>query len=182
MQTLPGPEDVLAFWRAAGPQKWFGKDAAFDGAIAARFTGLCEAAAAGKLASWEDTPESALALVLVLDQFPRNIFRGDPRAYACDPRAREVAARARSRRFDQQVALEERQFFYLPLMHSEQLKDQECCLELAKAHGEAEFARYAQVHADIIRRFGRFPHRNACLGRGTSSDEQAFLDAGGFAG
>lgn len=175
-------EDVLAFWRAAGPDKWFEKDAAFDAEIAARFAGLWRAAAAGELDSWEDAAEGALALVIVLDQFPRNMFRGQARMYEADARARAVAARAMTRGFDRQVAPLERRFFYLPLMHSEELADQECCLALAADYGDDEFARYAAHHADIVRRFGRFPHRNAALGRATSAEEQAFLDGGGFTG
>jgi uncharacterized protein (DUF924 family) len=177
--TDAAPQDVLAFWRAAGPTKWFKKDAAFDAEIAARFSGLWQAAAAGRLARWEETPEGALALVIVLDQFPRNMFRGEARAFDTDVRARAVADRAIARGFDRDVA--ERQFFYLPLMHSEELADQERCLTAARACGE-EFVRYAEEHADIIRRFGRFPHRNAVLGRITTPGEQAFLDSGGFAG
>ena len=177
-----GPADVLAFWRAAGPDKWFKKDAAFDAEIGRRFLALWQAAAAGELASWEAVPESALALVIVLDQFPRNMFRGNGRTYASDALARAVANRAIERGFDQQMPRGERQFFYLPFMHSENLADQERCVDLARAYGDDEFNKYAEQHTDIIRRFGRFPHRNATLARATSPEEQAFLDAGGFAG
>ena len=118
----------------------------------------------------------------MLDQFPRNIFRGDPRTYATDELALAVAEHAIRRGFDRQVSHPERQFFYLPFMHSENIADQERCLELARHYGDDEFSKYAEQHADIIRRFGRFPHRNAMLGRATGADEQAFLDAGGFAG
>jgi uncharacterized protein (DUF924 family) len=177
-----GPLDVLAFWRSAGPDKWFEKDAAFDAEVAARFAGLWHTAAEGGLAPWEDTPEGALALVIVLDQFPRNMFRGEARTYATDAAARSVADRALARGFDQQVARPERQFFYLPFMHSEHRADQERCVALARGYGDDEFTRYAEDHADIVRRFGRFPHRNAALRRATSAEEQAFLDGGGFAG
>jgi uncharacterized protein (DUF924 family) len=177
-----GPEDVLAFWRGAGPDKWFKKDAAFDAEIVQRFHSLWEVAAAGELAAWEATPDSALALVLVLDQFPRNMFRGSGRTYETDALARAVADRAIARGFDRQVPYDERQFFYLPFEHSENLADQERCLDLARAHGDDEFTKYAELHADIIRRFGRFPHRNAILARATSPEERAFLDEGGFAG
>jgi uncharacterized protein (DUF924 family) len=180
-QTV-APEEVLAFWRVAGPDRWFNNDPAFDEEIATRFLALWEAAAGDKLAGWEEMPESALALVLVLDQFPRNMFRGQRRCYDCDPMARAMAQRAIARGFDQKIAHAERQFFYLPFMHSEYLPDQEHCLELARSYGEEEFARYAEQHADIIRRFGRFPHRNPILGRSTTAEEQAFLDADGFAG
>ena len=177
-----GPPEVLAFWGAAGPDKWFEKDPAFDAVIATRFAGLWHTAAEGGLAPWEETPEGALALVIVLDQFPRNMFRGEARTYATDAAARSVADRALARGFDQQVARPERQFLYLPFMHSEDRTDQERCVALARGYGDDEFLRYAEDHADIVRRFGRFPHRNAALDRATSAEEQAFLDGGGFAG
>jgi uncharacterized protein (DUF924 family) len=176
------PTDVLAFWRAAGPDKWFEKDAAFDAEIASRFLSVWQAAGGVRLARWEETPEGALALVIVLDQFPRNMFRGHGRTYETDAVARSVADRAIRRGFDRQVSPPERQFFYLPFMHSEHLTDQERCVALARDYGDDEFTKYAEQHADIIRRFGRFPHRNVLLGRATRPDEQAFLDAGGFAG
>jgi uncharacterized protein (DUF924 family) len=177
-----GPDEVLAFWRAAGPAKWFAKDAAFDAEIRARFLGLHEAAAARLLGSWEATPEGACALVIVLDQFARNMFRDSARAFAADPIAREVTQRALARGFDMQVPQGERPFFYLPLMHAENLADQERSVALYRALGAAENTKYAEIHRDIIRRFGRFPHRSAALGRTTTPEEQAFLDGGGFAG
>jgi len=177
-----GPMDVLAFWRGAGPGKWFKKDAALDAEIARRFLAVWHAAADGKLATWEETPEGALALAIVLDQFPRNMFRGDARTYGTDPLARAVADRAIARGFDRQLPHAERQFLYLPFMHSENLPDQERCLALAHGYGDDGFTKYAEQHADIIRRFGRFPHRNAMLGRAARPEEQAFLDAGGFTG
>ena len=128
------------------------------------------------------TPETALALVIALDQFPRNMFRGQAEAFATDPLGRAVARDAIARDFDKQVPQDERQFFYLPLMHSEELADQERCMALSRAAGDDNLAKYAEIHADIIRRFGRFPHRNAILGRSTTAEEQAFLDAGGFSG
>jgi uncharacterized protein (DUF924 family) len=181
-EQTAGPDEVLAFSRAAGPDKWFKRDPAFDQEIASRFLAVWEAAAGGKLGAWEETPESALALVIVLDQFPRNMFRGQRCCYDCDPMARAVAQRTLARGFDRKIAHAERKFFYLPFMHSEYLPDQEHCLELARSYGEEEFARDAEQHAEIIRRFGRFPHRNAIMGRSTTAQEQAFLDAGGFAG
>ncbi len=149
---------------------------------AGAFCALWQAAAAGELAAWEATPEGALALVLVLDQFPRNMFRGNGRTYETDALARAVADRAIARGFDQQMPRGERQFFYLPFMHSEHLGDQERCVDLARAYGDDGFTKYAEQHADIVRRFGRFPHRNAILGRATTPEEQAFLDGGGFSG
>ena len=176
------PAAVLELWRTAGPDKWFTKDAAFDAEIRARFLAAWEAAASGQLATWEETAEGALALTIVLDQFPRNMFRGDARTYQEDARARAVAGRAIARGFDLEIPRGERQFFYLPFMHSEALADQEHCVELAERYGDDDFLGYALRHADIVRRFGRFPHRNALLGRATTADEQAFLDGGGFRG
>ena len=174
-------DDVLAFWREAGYDKWFNKDDAFDAAIREKFLSTYEAAAAGKLSAWEATGEGALALCIVLDQFPRNLFRGDARTYATDPVARAVANRALKRGYDQDVPAELRGFFFLPFMHSEELDDQERCVELYRAAGSDDL-KYAERHRDIIRRFGRFPHRNALLGRPTTPEEQAFLDEGGFKG
>jgi uncharacterized protein (DUF924 family) len=159
----------------AGPDKWYTKNAAFDGDIRARFLETYEAAAEGRLAEWE-------RLGIVLDQFPRNMFRGDARAFAADPRAREVAGRAITNGFDAATPLPLRQFFYLPYEHSELLADQERGVELFRATGDEELVKWAALHADIIRRFGRFPHRNAVLGRTSTPEEQAFLDGGGFAG
>ena len=180
-EDLATPQTVLAFWRCAGPDKWFENDAGFDAEIRARFLATYEAAAAGGLA-WDDNPQGALALVIVLDQFPRNMFRDSARAFAADLLAREVASRAIARGFDQRVPAAERMFFYLPFEHSEKLADQERCVALNRATGDAEATKWAEHHADIIRRFGRFPHRNAVLGRATTAEEQAFLDSGGFAG
>jgi uncharacterized protein (DUF924 family) len=176
------PHDVVSFWQAAGAERWFSKDDALDAAIHARFLAIYEAAAAGELAHWESTAEGALALVIVLDQFSRNMFRASARTYAADPLARAVADRALARGFDRAVAADLRTFFYLPFMHSEAVADQERCVMLYRALGDAESLRFAEDHADIIRRFGRFPHRNAVLGRETTPDEQAFLTGGGFAG
>ena len=179
---MKSAQDVLDFWLGAGPDKWFNKDDGFDRAIREQFLPAYEAAAAGQLSDWESTPEGALALVIVLDQFPRNIFRGDARSWAADPVARGVANRALDAGYDRQVPKELKSFFYLPLMHSEQLADQERCLSLYRAHGDENGLKYAELHADIIRRFGRFPHRNPVLGRETTADEKTFLENGGFGG
>jgi uncharacterized protein (DUF924 family) len=180
--SLATPAQVLDFWFGAGPQKWFSKDDAFDAAIRQRFLPTYEAAAAGRLNDWQATPAGALALVIVLDQFPRNMFRGSPRTFAADPLALAVAKRAVAQNFDGQLDLPKRNFFYLPFQHSENLADQERCVELSRQNSDAEGVKWAELHADIIRRFGRFPHRNAVLGRVSTPEEQAFLDAGGFAG
>jgi uncharacterized protein (DUF924 family) len=179
--ALPTPADILAFWREAGPDRWFTRDDAFDAEIRAKFLPTYEAAASGKLEPWEATAEGALALVIVLDQFPRNMFRGETRCYAADPLARAVANRALKRGYDQDVPEQERSFLFLPFMHSEDMDDQKRCVALYREAGD-ENLKYAERHADIIRRFGRFPHRNAALGRTTTPEEQAFLDGGGFKG
>jgi len=176
-----GPADVIAFWRDAGPEKWFKKDTGFDRAIAERFTSLHSEAAAGRKQDWAATPEGALALLLVLDQFSRNMFRGTPKAFAQDEMARAIASKAVDDGFDRRVPQELCVFMYLPFEHTESIVEQERCVRLVHA-----FARdalpYAIEHERIIRRFGRFPHRNVILGRHTTPAEQAFLDGGGFAG
>jgi len=176
------PADVISFWREVGPKGWFEKDAAVDEDIRTRFLRLHETAAAGGLKSWEQNAEGALALLILLDQFPRNMFRGEARAYATDPLARAIAASAIVHGFDAQVMPDMRGFFYLPFEHSEDMADQERSVALCKASGDAEALKWAEVHADIIRRFGRFPHRNRALGRATTPEEQAYLDGGGFSG
>jgi uncharacterized protein (DUF924 family) len=175
------PATVLAFWREAGPERWFAKDDGFDADIRDKFMATYEAAAAGKLNHWEATPEGALALVIVLDQFPRNMFRGTARCFAADAHARSAANTALKRGYDQDVPEAERGFFFLPFMHSEDITDQLRCAQLYREAGDPDL-KYAEEHLDIIRRFGRFPHRNALLGRATTPDEQAFLESGGFKG
>jgi uncharacterized protein (DUF924 family) len=175
-------DEIVSFWRTAGPDRWFKKDAGFDEEIRQRFLKTHEAAAAGKLTDWEQSAQGALALLILLDQFPRNMFRGDARAFATDPLARAVAAGAIVRGFDSQVPPDMRGFFYLPFQHSEDLADQERSIAFYKAIGDVENLKWAELHADVIRRFGRFPHRNSVLGRTTTPEEQAFLDGGGFAG
>ena len=174
--------EVVSFWRGAGPERWFDKDGAFDEEIRTRFLATHEAAAAGKLSGWEQTALGALAMLILLDQFPRNMFRGEARTFATDPLARAIAAGGIVRGFDAQVPAELRGFFYLPFEHSEDIADQERGIAFYKASGDADGLKWAEIHADIIRRFGRFPHRNAVLGRTTTPEEQAFLDGGGFAG
>lgn len=176
------PADILGFWRDAGPDRWYTRDDAFDAEMRRHYLDLWRKAAAGELSSWEASDDGALALVIVLDQFPRNMFRGDAQTYASDALAREVAQRAISRSVDARVDPALRQFLYLPFMHSEQLPDQLRCIELSRQAGDTENLKWAEHHADIIRRFGRFPHRNRILGRATTPDEQAFLDKDGFSG
>jgi uncharacterized protein (DUF924 family) len=180
-EAEPTPAEVLAFWRGAGPDRWYEKDTAFDEEIRRRFLKAYEAAAAGKLTAWESNAEGALALLILLDQFPRNMFRGQARSYAADPLARAVASRAILNGFDGSIP-DLRDFFYLPFSHSEALADQERAVAIHRAHNDAGGLKWANIHADIIRRFGRFPHRNAVLGRVSTPEEQAFLDGGGFGG
>ena len=175
------PQHVLDFWREAGPSRWFRKDDAFDADFRARFLGAHEAATRGDLDAWGRHADGALALLLLLDQFPRNAFRGTPRMYATDAKARAAADLAIRAGFDRTVPEELRQFFYLPFMHSEQLEDLDRCVTLNEQVG-GEALRYARHHRDIVARFGRFPHRNGVLGRPCTPDEERFLEEGGFAG
>ena len=147
-----------------------------------RYLDLWRKAAAGELSSWEASDDGALALTIVLDQFPRNMFRNDALTYASDKQARHVAARAIDRSADARIDPALLEFLYMPFMHSEHLPDQLRCIELFGATANTENRKYAEHHADIVRRFGRFPHRNRILGRATTPEEQAFLDAGGFTG
>ncbi|HEY9217202.1 MAG TPA: DUF924 family protein [Phenylobacterium sp.] len=180
------PRDVVGFWQSAGPAKWFAKSAAFDEAVRLRFEPVHHAAARGEYDAWADTAEGALALLLLLDQFPRNLYRGSAHAFATDAKARTIAREAVDNGLDKQVEPALRPFFYLPFEHSEDLADQDfgcgLCERLLEDAGDADTLKWARLHRDIIARFGRFPHRNACLGRRTTADEQAFLDEGGFAG
>ena len=182
--ALQAPIDaraVVDFWRAAGPGLWFAKDSEFDRRFREKFLWLYLAAARGELADWQRTPEGALALVILLDQFPRNSFRNTPRMYATDATARQIADAALKAGHDQAVEAGRRLFFYLPFGHSESLADQERSVALSEALGEPNLS-HAKRHRDIIRRFGRFPHRNPILGRTMTPDEQRYLDEGGYAG
>ena len=182
VETSVTPAAILAFWRDAGPDRWYRRDDACDAEVHRRFLGLWQRAAAGELSSWETSDDGALALVIVLDQFPRNMFRGDALTYASDEQAREVARRALGRGADGRIDPALREFFYLPFMHSEHLPDQLHCVALFRKIDDSDNLKYAEEHADIIRRFGRFPHRNHILGRSSTQEEQAFLDDGGFSG
>jgi uncharacterized protein (DUF924 family) len=174
-------ESLVAFWREAGRPRWFGKDEAFDALFRHRFLALHLEAAARAHDKWNATPEGALALLLLLDQFPRNAFRGTAHMFATDPLGLVFAEAAIARGHDGAVAEELRSFFYLPFMHAEDLGHQERCVALCRDL-PGETLKYAIIHRDIIARFGRFPHRNAVFGRVTTAEEQAFLDAGGFSG
>lgn len=173
------PQDVLDFWFSLDRKAWFAKDAELDERIRARFLDLYGRARDGGLAAWAEEPRSCLALVIVLDQFPRNMFRGDARAFGTDAAARKAACVLLDRGWDQGLAPVERMFAYLPFEHSEALADQEKCLalmqRLARFPETADLSRWAEAHLAIIRRFGRFPHRNAALGRASTPEEEAFL-------
>lgn len=172
---------ITAFWRKAGPDAWFVKSEAFDTEFRSCFLDLHYAAARRELDGWIDHAESALALMILLDQFPRNCFRGTAHMFATDPLARHFAAKAVAAGHDMAVDVEIRVFFYLPFEHSENLDDQRRSVELTEANAP-DYLKYAVEHLEIIERFGRFPHRNPQLGRETTAQEKAFLDGGGFSG
>jgi uncharacterized protein (DUF924 family) len=172
---------VVAFWREAGPALWFAKDVDFDRRFRERFIRAYEAAARGELDGWAITAEGAMALVILLDQYPRNSFRGTPRMYATDDMARHIADAALAAGHDRAFEPALRLFLYLPFGHSENLADQERAVALVEALGEPSLS-HARHHRDIIRRFGRFPHRNPILNRAMTGEEQRYLDNGGFKG
>jgi uncharacterized protein (DUF924 family) len=174
------PADILTFWREAGDDRWYKKDDAFDADVRRRYFDLWQRASAGELSEWETSDDGALALVIVLDQFPRNMFRGKPEAFSSDAKALAVAERAVARGADARIDPDLLEFLYMPFMHSEALVDQLRCVELFQ--NSPDNLKYAREHAEIIRRFGRFPHRNGMLGRASTPEEQAYLDAGGFSG
>jgi len=176
------PQDVIGFWLQAGPDKWFKKVVAFDEAIRLKFEPTHHRAARGEYDAWVGDPQGALALLLLLDQFPRNLYRGSAHAFATDPKARAFALTAVDKGFDREVEPMLRNFFYLPFEHSERLADQDYAVALCTEAGDADNLKWASLHRDIIVRFGRFPHRNQALGRVTTPEEQEFLDEGGFAG
>ena len=171
--------DIVAFWRDAGPSAWFAKDATFDDALREHFLDAHFAAARREHEALLDDADGALALVLLLDQVPRNVFRDSAHAFATDPLARAYAQRAIDAGHDHRVDRALRVFFYLPFEHSEDLADQDRCVALVAALGDANYLQYAEAHRDVIRRFGRFPHRNRALGRTSTPEEQAWLEAGG---
>ncbi|MDB5448691.1 MAG: hypothetical protein JWQ97_4008 [Phenylobacterium sp.] len=176
------PNDILGFWRAAGPRKWYAKSAAFDEAIRLKFEPSHHAAARGEYDGWAATADGALALLIVLDQFPRNLYRGSGHAFATDGKARAIARAALAAGWHRQADLDLRAFFLLPFEHSEDMADQDAGLAAAVELGDPESLKWVHIHRDIILRFRRFPHRNAALGRTTTTEEQAFLDEGGFGG
>ncbi len=180
----PNIDAVVSFWREAGYEAWYKRSDDFDRQIRDRFGALHSAAARGAHDDWAQSAPGALALLIVLDQFSRNLYRGDARAFAQDAQARAVAHKAIKAGFDAEVAETVdhalRPFFYMPFMHSEDLEDQDYCVERFREIDNADGLKYAEIHRDVIAKFGRFPHRNPALGRTMTDDEQAFLDDGGF--
>lgn len=179
--TPDAAQAVVAFWRDAGPDRWFKKSPEFDRHFREGFLEEHLAAARRERDAWAGSAEGALALLILLDQFPRNVFRGTGHMYATDPLARHFAHRLLAAGFDQAIEVPLRLFCYLPFAHSENLADQRRSVDLHRGMGRP-WLDHAEGHLDIIERFGRFPHRNPLLGRDTTPDEQAFLDQGGFAG
>jgi len=180
--TSENAERILRFWfEESKPWQWFRRDRAFDDSIRARFGALHEAARTGKLDVWRAHPQRSLALIILLDQFSRNIYRDDPRAFAQDAQALDIAREATRRRFDKLYGARERAFFYMPFMHSEDTSVQEECVALFKAQLPTTYnLPFAIEHRDIVRKFGRFPHRNKVLRRMSSPEESQFLAHGGF--
>ena len=177
----PRALSVTKFWRDAGEDAWFEKNDPFDADFRNRFLDLHYAAARRECDDWNAHAEGSLALMILLDQFPRNCFRGTGHMYATDPLARYFADKAIAAGQDLELEEVVRVFLYLPFEHSELLADQERSVQLTAAKAP-EYLKYADEHLDIIRRFGRFPHRNRMLGRETTPDERTFLDGGGFSG
>ncbi len=173
--------EIVRFWRDAGPKFWFVKDETFDGRCRG-FELEHLAAARRELAVWELNAAGALALVILLDQIPRNIYRNTAHAFATDPLAQGVALRAIERRFDAATDSALRFLFYMPLEHAEDATLQERSVTLFQSLGDPEYLKYAILHRDIVARYGRFPHRNPALGRKSTPEELAFLAEGGFAG
>jgi uncharacterized protein (DUF924 family) len=180
--TDPRARAIVDFWIRAGPKKWFEKSAEFDREIAERFGPLVEQVSAGALEVWRKEPVGSLALILLLDQFLRNIYRDTPDAFAHDALALKTAEDALAAGHDKQFANPLRRFFYVPFMHAEDIELQNRCIALCRAAGDEEGVKYGVIHAEIIEKFGRFPHRNRILGRTSSEEEERFLAAGGFAG
>lgn len=168
--------ELLTFWfEETDPELWFKKNEEFDATCRTRFGAVQERAARGELAHWKDSPEGCVALVIALDQLPRNFYRGDGRAFATDEAARDVLRHALDKGLDQGLPWRWRQFLYMPLQHSEAPADQDLSVALNATLGNEEVLKFAHAHKEIIDRFGRFPHRNAALGRETTPEEAEFL-------
>lgn len=182
MSALATDREIVDFWEAAGPEKWFSKDEALDAEIRDRFGATHQAAASGRLDEWELTPQGSLALLILLDQFPRNMFRGTKDVYRTDAKALLVAERAIERGHHKAFPPPMCRFFFLPFQHAEDLAMQERAVALSEEAGDEDGVKWARHHRDIVARFGRFPHRNAILGRETTPEEAAFLEESAFRG
>lgn len=182
MAEIASADEIIAFWEAAGPPKWFAKDEDFDAEIRERFGPAYQAASDGRLDEWEVTPQGSLALLILLDQFPRNMFRGTKDVYRTDRKALLLAERAIERRHHEAFDPPMRRFFFLPVQHAEDLAAQDRAVALSEEAGDADGVKWARHHRDIIARFGRFPHRNALLGRESTPEEAAFLEESDFRG
>lgn len=186
LDETPGAEpkevlELLAFWLSAGYSRWFSASHEFDGECG-RYAMLWEDAAGGACNHWTATAAGSLALVILFDQIPRNVFRGSARQFETDGKALAVAERAIAKGYDRAYPMPARMFFYMPFEHAEDMAAQERGLDLMRPLGDQDTYYWALIHADAIRRFGRFPHRNAMLGRETSEAEAAYLASGGFGG
>lgn len=180
MTRIAAPSDIIEFWLGIGEKGWFLTDPEVDRDVAARFRHTLDAAATGELDGWLDEPQHALALVITLDQFPRNMFRGSARSFAFDAMALRAGNAALAAGHDDAIEMPLKQFLYLPFMHSERVEDQKRCIELNEAIGNESGAKFGRIHLEAIEQFGRFPHRNQVLGRVTTPAEARYLAAGGF--
>jgi len=172
------PREIIDFWFSDDIKKlWFNSTPEFDGLLSGRFQSTWEQASRGELDHWLQSAEGCLALVIILDQFPLNMFRESAQSYATEARSREVAHVALEQGFDKSMALEQRAFLYMPFMHSEALPDQQLALRLFAQPGLEGNFRFAQHHHGIIEKFGRFPHRNEALGRPSNDAELEYLNS-----
>ena len=173
-------DDILGFWHEAGPEAWYKQDDGFDAAIRDRFGAIWQAFYEGEMSDWAVDANGALGLIVLLDQFPRNMFRNDPRAFGTDAAALDVAEKMLARGWDQEITGALRQFVYMPFMHSEDLAHQDFCIDLMQTRiQDDDNVLHAKAHRQIIARFGRFPYRNDALGRTSTSAEHAFMQEGG---
>lgn len=181
---MANPNEILSFWlEEVGPAGWYNGSEELDAAIISRFGSAWEEAAAGEYSDWACCPDKSLALIILVDQFPRNMFRNSFRAFSTDRKALCYAKKAIDKGFDLRTPEPQRQFYYLPLMHSESLTDQERCVRLMKKRMASEGTTnllHARVHREVIRQFGRFPYRNQVLDRNPTPPEIAYLESGGY--
>lgn len=169
-------DELLSFWFSPPMQShWFRSTPQLDEQIRSRFEGLWQRAAQGQLRHWEQTARGALALVILLDQLPLNMYRGQARSFSTEPLSREVAQRALARGFESELEPQQQAFLFMPFMHSERLQDQDRAVALFEAAGLKDNLKWARHHREVVRRFGRFPHRNAVLGRTDTDEERAYL-------